>query len=36
VGDASVTLDFKRDGRITSFALPEQHGELNVTMAAAP
>ena len=36
VGDASVTLDFKRDGRVTSFALLEQHGELNVTMAAAP
>jgi len=36
VGDATVTLDFKRDGRVTSFALPEQHGELNVTMAAAP
>jgi glycogen debranching enzyme len=36
VGDASVTLDFKRDGRVTSFALPEQHGELDVTMVAAP
>jgi glycogen debranching enzyme len=36
VGNATVTLDFKRDGRVTSFALIEQHGELNVTMAAAP
>jgi glycogen debranching enzyme len=36
VGDASVTLDFKRDGRVTSFALPEQSGELDVTMVAAP
>ena len=35
VGDASVTLDFKRDGRVTSFALHEQQGELNVTMAAS-
>jgi glycogen debranching enzyme len=35
VGDASVTLDFKRDGRVTGFALLEQHGELDVTMAAA-
>jgi len=35
VGDASVTLDFKRDGPVTSFALQEQDGELNVTMAAA-
>ena len=35
VGDASVTLDFKRDGRVTGFALLEQDGELDVTMAAA-
>jgi glycogen debranching enzyme len=35
VGDASVTLDFKRDGRVTGFALLEQHGELDVTMTAA-
>ena len=36
VGEASVTLEFKRDGRVTGFALLEQNGELNVTMAAAP
>ncbi len=36
VGHASVTLDFKRDGRVTSFALLEQDGELDVTLAAAP
>ena len=36
VGDASVTLDFKRDGRVTGFALLEQHGDLDVTMVAAP
>jgi glycogen debranching enzyme len=36
VGDASVTLDFKRDGRVTGFALLEQDGDLDVTMAAAP
>ena len=36
VGDASVTLDFKRDGRVTGFALLEQDGELDVTMVAAP
>ena len=36
VGDASVTLDFKRDGRVTGFALLEQQGDLDVTMVAAP
>jgi len=36
VGDASVTLEFKRDGHVTGFALLEQDGELNVTLAAAP
>jgi glycogen debranching enzyme len=36
VGQASVTLDFKRDGRVTGFALLEQEGTLDVTMAAAP
>ncbi|MGA2321111.1 MAG: glycogen debranching N-terminal domain-containing protein [Solirubrobacteraceae bacterium] len=36
VGEASVTLDFKRDGRVTGFALLEQNGELDVTMIAAP
>jgi glycogen debranching enzyme len=36
IGDASVTLDFKRDGRVTGFALLEQHGDLDVTMVAAP
>ncbi|MGC2372348.1 MAG: glycogen debranching N-terminal domain-containing protein [Solirubrobacteraceae bacterium] len=36
VGEASVTLEFKRDGRVTGFALLEQDGELNVTLAAAP
>jgi len=36
VGEASVTLDFKRDGRVTGFALLEQHGNLDVTMVAAP
>ena len=36
VGDAGVSLDFKRDGRVTGFALLEQHGELDVTMVAAP
>jgi glycogen debranching enzyme len=36
VGEASVTLEFKRDGRVTGFALLEQEGELGVTMAAAP
>ncbi|HME03691.1 MAG TPA: amylo-alpha-1,6-glucosidase [Solirubrobacteraceae bacterium] len=36
VGDARVTLDFKRDGRVTGFALLEQDGALDVTMAAAP
>ncbi len=34
VGDARVTLDFKRGERATSFTLVEQTGELNVTMAA--
>jgi len=36
IGEASVTLDFKRDGRVTGFALLEQHGDLDVTMVAAP
>jgi glycogen debranching enzyme len=36
VGEAAVTLEFKRDGRVTGFALLEQDGELNVTLAAAP
>jgi glycogen debranching enzyme len=36
VGGASVTLEFKRDGRVTGFALLEQDGELDVTLAAAP
>jgi glycogen debranching enzyme len=36
IGAASVTLDFKRDGRVTGFALLEQDGELDVTMVAAP
>jgi len=36
IGDTSVTLDFKRDGRVTGFALLEQDGELDVTMVAAP
>ncbi len=36
VGEASVTLEFKRDGHVTGFALLEQDGELNVTLAAAP
>jgi glycogen debranching enzyme len=36
VGEASVTLEFKRDGRVTGFALLEQDGELDVTMVAAP
>jgi len=36
VGEASVTLEFKRDGRVTGFALLEQEGELAVTMAAVP
>jgi len=36
VGDASVTLEFKRDGRATGFTLLEQEGELDVTVAAAP
>jgi len=36
VGDAGVTLEFKRDGRVTGFTLIEQDGELNVTLAAAP
>jgi glycogen debranching enzyme len=36
VGSASVTLEFKRDGRVTGFALLEQSGELDVTLAAAP
>jgi len=36
VGDARVTLDFKRDGRVTGFALLEQDGALDVTMVAAP
>ena len=34
VGQANVTLDFRRDGRATSFTLVEQTGDLNVTMAA--
>jgi glycogen debranching enzyme len=34
VGDATVTLNFERGGEATSFTLAEQHGELNVTMAA--
>ena len=34
VGEASVTLDFRRDGRATGFTLAEQTGEVNVTMAA--
>jgi glycogen debranching enzyme len=33
VGEASVTLDFKRDERATSFTLVEQEGELSVTMS---
>ncbi len=36
VGEATVTLEFKRDGRVTGFALLEQDGELDVTLAAAP
>ena len=36
VGRASVTLEFKRDGSVTSFALLAQRGQLDVTMAAAP
>jgi glycogen debranching enzyme len=36
VGEATVTLEFKRDGRVTGFALLEQDGELDVTMVAAP
>ena len=35
VGQARVTLGFKRDDGVTSFALLEQHGELEVTLAAA-
>ncbi|MEA2200006.1 MAG: hypothetical protein QOI89_602 [Solirubrobacteraceae bacterium] len=34
VGEASVTLDFRRGERATSFMLAEQTGEVNVTMAA--
>jgi len=34
VGDASVTLDFRRDGDATGFTLVEQAGDVNVTMAA--
>ena len=34
VGDANVTLDFRRDGQATGFTLAEQTGELDVTMAA--
>ena len=34
VGDASVTLDFQREGAATGFTLAEQTGQLNVTMAA--
>jgi glycogen debranching enzyme len=36
VGAASVSLEFKRDGRVTGFALLEQDGALDVTLAAAP
>ncbi len=34
VGDASVTLAFEREGRVTGFALLSQSGQVNVTMAA--
>ncbi len=34
VGEASVTLDFQREGQATGFTLAEQTGELDVTMAA--
>jgi glycogen debranching enzyme len=34
VGDATVTLDFQRGERATSFMLAEQTGEVSVTMAA--
>ena len=33
VGQASVSLGFERAGTATAFALLEQHGKLNVTMA---
>ncbi len=36
VGGADVTLEFKRDGRATGFALLEQRGDLDVTMVASP
>jgi glycogen debranching enzyme len=35
VGDATATLSFERDGGVTGFALVEQRGQLNVTMAAS-
>jgi glycogen debranching enzyme len=34
VGEASVTLDFRRDGHATGFTLVDQSGDVNVTMAA--
>ncbi len=34
IGKAKVTLEFKRDGTATSFALLEQSGVVNVTLAA--
>ena len=34
VGEASVTLDFRRDGHATGFTLVDQRGDVNVTMAA--
>jgi hypothetical protein len=36
VGDATVSLAFAQRDGITGFSLLEQHGKVNVTMAAQP